>query len=137
MLEPKSVIICDKEFILSKFPAMEGRRIITQYGVTAAPKIGNYEDNEKLTIQLMSYVGIPREGLEPLRLATRQLINSHMKDWVMLMTVEKEMMVYNFENFPTGRILDFLKESAKNFLPKITSMLTDSSQQSSMKEKQL
>ena len=133
LLYPKEIEVCGKKFIISKVPAWQGRKIFTQFIPTAAPKIGNYSENEKLAAEMMGYVGVPRETGEPLILSTIELINSHVTDWVMQLSIEKEMIQYNCENFPIGRILNLLKESFQNILPSIMSMLKDSSPSSSGK----
>lgn len=73
MLEPieKEIPLPDggtKTFILSKFPAIAGREIVTQYPTTGAPKIGDYKTNEALMLKLMAYVAVPIEGAVRYRL---------------------------------------------------------------------
>lgn len=129
LLEPKEMAIPlmgqgEKTFILSKFPAIAGREIITQYPVTAMPKIGDYKTNEELMLKIMAFVGVPREGGEPLRLTTRELVDNHVPDWEALVRLEIAMMDYNCAFFSDGRASAFLASAVSTALPWITSTLT-------------
>ena len=110
--------------ILSKIPAIAGREIVTQYPVTGAPKIGNYEENQKLMIKLLSYVAI-RSGDVQIRLSSEDLINNHLPNAEVLLRVEKEMLAYNFDFFPLGEISSSLKTITQNAPEWITKTLTD------------
>ena len=113
MIEPKDVDIDlpgggAKTFVLSKFPAITGREIITQYPTSAAPNIGDYKLNEDLMVKLMCFVGVPVKGGDPIMLTTKELINNHIPDWETLIKVEWEMMKYNSSFFGNGKIFDIL-----------------------------
>ena len=98
-----------KKFILSKFPAVAGREIITQYPTSAAPKIGSYALNEELMFKLMSYVAVPLADGLPLRLNSRALVDNHVPDFETLMRIEWEMMKYNCSFFNNGKMSGFLE----------------------------
>lgn len=140
LIEPKEVPIPDqhgreKVFILSKFPAIQGREIIAKYPLSAMPKLGDYAANEETMLKLMTFVAIPREGGEPLPLSTRGLVNNHCADWEQLARVEMAMMEYNVSFFGNGKgstFLDAITAKAQAFLSKT---LTDLSGQLSPKAK--
>ena len=110
--------------ILSKIPAIPGRRIVTQYPITGAPKLGNYEENEKLMYDLLSYVAIKQETGVKIRLSTPELINNHLYNAEALLRVEKAMLEYNFSFFELGEISASLKNIVQIAPEKITSILT-------------
>lgn len=127
MIEPKEIELNGKKFILSKIPVIPGRQIFTQYLPTAAPKIGDYKANEELMLKLISYVAVKVTDTEQVRLSTVDVINSHVRDWEMLMRLEAAMIEYNCSFFRDGRASDFLAGIVQKALPWITKMLTDSS----------
>lgn len=114
----------EKTFLLSKFPAIAGREIITQYPTTAIPKIGDYRTNEDLMLKVMAFVGVPLEGGSVIRLDTRALVDNHVPDWEALMKIEWAMMDYNCAFFRDGRASAFLGSLTNKVLPLITEMLT-------------
>lgn len=137
MIQPKTVSIkcqdgSEKEFIISKLPALAGREIVTQYLPTAMPKVGEYKANEELLLKLMAYVAVPVENGE-LRLTTRALVDNHVPDFECLMRLEAAMFEYNVSFFQNGRALTFfgaIEGKAKEW---ITQTLTALSEQSSAK----
>ena len=140
LLEPKTVDIelpngGNKTFILSKFPAIAGREIITQYPLTAAPKIGDYKANEELMVKIMAYVAVVLENGNEQRLITRTLIDQHIPSWETLAKVEIGMIEYNCSFFGNGRAANFFQDIAQKALPLISKMLTGLSEQSLPKEK--
>ena len=47
MIQPREITIADQDgkerrYILSKFPAVEGREIVAKYPISALPKLGDY-----------------------------------------------------------------------------------------------
>lgn len=140
LIEPKEVPIPDQQgrekvFILSKFPAIQGREIIAKYPLSAMPKLGDYAANEETMLKLMAFVAIPREGGEPLPLSTRALVDNHCADWEQLARIEMAMMEYNVSFFGNGKgstFLDAITAKAQAFLSKT---LTDLSGQLSPKAK--
>lgn len=134
MIEPKQVTIVtqagdERVYTISKFPAMAGREIITQYPVTAAPKIGDYKANQEMMLKLMAYVTV-EAGDVPLSLGSQSAIDNHVPDWQTLMKLEKEVLEYNCSFFAQGKLLVFLEGLAAQALPSIIKTLTDSLQQS-------
>ena len=134
MIEPKQVTITtqagdERVYTISKFPAMAGREIITQYPVTAAPKIGDYKANQEMMLKLMAYVTV-EAGDVPMALGSQSAIDNHVPDWQTLMKLEKEVLEYNCSFFAQGKLLVFLEGLAAQALPSIIKTLTDSLQQS-------
>lgn len=84
----------EKVYILSHFPAIQGREIIAQYPISAAPKIGDYATNEAIMRKLMAFVAVPTDQ-GPLQLSTDALINNHVPDPMTLARIEAAMLEYN------------------------------------------
>ena len=120
-----------KKFILSKFPAVAGREIITQYPTSAAPKIGNYALNEELMFKLLTYVAVPMPDGSQLRLSTRALVDNHVPDFETLMRIEFEMMKYNCSFFNNGKMSGFLELLTDKVSALILKTLTTFSESSS------
>ena len=62
-IKPKEIVIKDldgdeRKFIISRFPAVEGREIIAGYPITAIPKFGDYASNETVMLKLMTYASV-------------------------------------------------------------------------------
>jgi len=141
MIQPKEITIEtqggeSRTFILSKFPAIQGREIIAKYPLSAMPKLGDYAVNEETMLKLMAFVAVPQDGNPPLLLTTRALVNNHCPDWETLARVEVAMMEYNVSFFGNGKGSTFLEAitlKAQQFLSKT---LTDLSGQFSQKAKQ-
>lgn len=136
LLEPKNMTIDNREFILSKFPAVAGREIIAKYPISGLPKVGDYKVNEETMLKLMSYVAV-KIGDMTLRLNTTALIDNHTGGWETLAKIEIAMMEYNCSFFQNGRVSTFLKESAQNVPVWISKILMALSGQLSRTEKQL
>lgn len=141
MIQPKEITIEtqggeSRTFILSKFPAIQGREIIAKYPLSAMPKLGDYAVNEETMLKLMAFVAVPQDGNPPLLLTTRALVNNHCPDWETLARVEVAMMEYNVSFFGNGKGSTFLEAitlKAQQFLSKT---LMDLSGQFSQKAKQ-
>ena len=141
LILPKEISIPDqsgveKVFIISKFPAIQGREIIAKYPLSAMPKLGDYAVNEETMLKLMAFVAVPREGAEPLALTTKALVNNHCGDWEQLARVEVAMMEYNVSFFGNGKGLTFLEAITQKAQAYLSRTLTDLSAQLSQKEKQ-
>lgn len=95
LLEPIEKEIGGKTFILSKFPAIAGREISLKYAMAGFPNISDYKANEETMLKLMSYVGVPMDGMPPLMLSTRALVDNHIPNWEMLVAIERAMMDLN------------------------------------------
>lgn len=115
MLEQKEITINDRVYILSKFPAVAGREIVTQYPISAVPKLGDYQTNKEIMLKIMCYVGVKvNNSNTTLWLKTEDLVNNHIPDWELLMKIEWTMMEYNCSFFQNGKISNFLDSMTEN-----------------------
>lgn len=137
LLEPKEVEIdlpdgTKKTYILSKFPAIQGREIVCKYPLSGMPKLGDYQVNEETMLKLMGFVAVPH-GDGVLRLSTKELVNNHVKSWETLAKLEIGMMEYNCSFFGNGQGSTFLSGLAQKAQALIIKTLMDLSAQSSQK----
>ncbi len=129
LIEPKEITIKtmagdDRTYILSKFPAITGREIVTQYPISAVPKLGDYKTNEALMLKIMGFVAAPVDNSQ-LRLSTAALVNNHVPDCETLMKIEIYMLEYNTSFFSSGRISTLLSGVEGKATAWITKTLTD------------
>ena len=142
MLQTKDITLkgqdgVERTYVLSKFPAVAGREIITQYPLTAMPKIGDYATNQALMLKVMAFVGVRLEGRdEPQPLASRALVDNHVPDWELLARLEWAMMEYNVSFFSKGLSSISWADIVAKVQPLISQMLTGLSAQSSEAGKQ-
>lgn len=139
LLSPKEIEIDGIKLIISKFPAIAGREIVSQYMVSATPKLGEYKRNEELALKLMSYVGVVKEGIAPIMLTTQALIDNHISTeyaWETLLKIEMEMMKYNCHFFQKELIRTIYAGFVQKLPAWILKILTDLSGQLSRMEKQ-
>lgn len=122
----------ERVYILSKFDAISGREIVTQYPISAVPKIGEYKTNEEMMFKIMKFVCVDVNG-QQLSLSTPSLIKNHVPDWETLAKIELAMMEYNCSFFRNGKISNFLENLTEKLPQLATSILTDSLQQLSQK----
>lgn len=115
-----------RDYVLSRFPAVQGRQIITQYPITGAPKIGEYGANEGLMLKMMGYVAAVRDDGEKIVLSTEALVNNHVTDAEGLMRIEMAMMEKNCSFFRNGKGSTFFEGIVKKVIQSITSTLTGS-----------
>lgn len=139
MIEPKQIKVttqsgAEKEYIISKFPAIQGREIIAKYPLSAMPKLGDYEVNEETMLKLMCFVAVPTDS-GPLQLTTRALVDNHFPDWETLAKVEVAMMEYNCSFFAKGMISGFLDRITAKIPAVAQSILTHLSAASSKPNK--
>lgn len=140
LIKPEDLVLkCEdgkeRKYILSSFPAVQGREIVAKYIGLNLPKIGDYAEGEKIMITLMSYVAVElKEGLQ-IRLATKDLINNHCPGFEELMKIEMAMMEKNCSFFRDGRSLDLFENLTRLIVRKVSETLILSSQQSSPTEK--
>jgi hypothetical protein len=138
MIQPKEITVktqdgVEKNYIISKFPAIQGREIIAKNPLSAMPKLGDYEVNEETMLKLMCFVAVPN-GTDTLALSTRALVDNHFPDWETLARVEVAMMEYNV-SFLKGDILKSIMDKVTGKIPSIMSkILTSLSPQSSGKK---
>ena len=129
LLEPKEVEIelpdgSMKTYIFSKFPAIAGREIVTQYPLSAMPKMGDYEVNEKIMLKLMCYVAVRLDSGIEQQLTSKALVDNHIRSWETLGKIEVGMIEYNCSFFGNGRASSFLTNIVQTALPMISKMLT-------------
>ena len=128
-LEPKPFPLTRKDgvtvaFILSKFPAIAGREIVSKYPVSNIPKLGDYAVSEEVMLKLMSYVSVDTGTGAPLPLSTRALVDNHAGDWETLARLEKAMLEYNCSFFGNGVGLPSLADILHKAAPWISQTLT-------------
>lgn len=121
----------EKTYILHKFSCIEGREILTQYPVTGMPKLGSYEENQKLMFRVLAKVSIRLSDDSELYLSNRSLIENHIPDAETLLKIEFEMFKYNFNFFCSGDVFEVLKILTAQLLNN-TQTSTDLSEQSSL-----
>lgn len=137
-LEPKEVQILisegvEKTFILSKFPAVAGREIVTQYPFSGLPKVGDYATNEEIMLKIMTYVSAVTDG-GTVPLVTREAINNHVPDFEVLIRIEWAMMEYNCSFFRNGKASTFLDDILAKLQASISLMLIPLLDQSSERD---
>jgi hypothetical protein len=140
LLDPSEFVIADtggkeRKFILSKFPAVQGREIVAKYPTSMLPKLGDYAVSEETMLKLMNFVAVDING-KPLRLSTRVLVDNHCGDWETLAKIEMAMMEKNCSFFSKGTVSAFLGEAVQKILAKISEISTASSARSSPETKQ-
>lgn len=124
-----------KRFVISKFDAISGRKILTQYPTSGIPKLGDYDTNEGLMLQIMSFVSVPMPEGALLRLTTRELVNNHVPEWETLARLEWAMIEYNCSFFASGKVSSFLDDLMAKLPASILSMSTDLLEQLSQRNK--
>lgn len=141
LLKPKEVTLADRDggqhrYVISRLPAIAGRELVTQYPITAMPKVGDYTANEALMLKLMQYVAVVKDDGSTLQLSTRALVDNHVPDWEVLARLEVAMMEYNVSFFGDGRALTFLEAIARQAQAWITQTLIPSLRPSSQRDTQ-
>lgn len=141
MIKPKQITLTDMDgqertFNISRVPAMQGRRIFTQYVTTATPKIGDYNKNEELMLLMMSHVEAKMGNGEYIPLRTAELVSQHTGDWETLCKLEMEMVKYNTDFFHPEKISRALTAFKARLPEQIMSMLSQCLASLSQKGKQ-
>jgi hypothetical protein len=132
LIQPEEIVIDTVDgpitYVISKLPATIAREVITQYPLTALPKVGDYQRNEELMLKLMRHVGIAGKGKDgaPLVFITRGLIDNHVPDFDTLARLEMAMLERNCGFFRNGGASNFLKGMADKVQGLLMSTLTDS-----------
>lgn len=134
MLYPKEITVTtldgdERQYLISRFPAVAGREIVASYPLTALPKIAEYKSNEEVMFKLMAFVGVVTgkndvgaDIIVPLK--TKALIENHVPDWQTLAKLELEMMKYNTSFFRGGEISTFFEGFAAKAIRSVSPMLT-------------
>lgn len=120
----EEITLKGKTYTLSRFDAITGREILTQYPMTALPKVAEYKTNEALMLKVLQHVYIVAEGRDPLALSTVALVNNHVPDAEVLMKLEWAMLTHNFEFLKNGAASGFLEALARRAQESIGSILT-------------
>ena len=104
----------ESSYIIYKFPPIAGRRIAIGYPLTAFPrKHEDYSPNERVMMELMSYVGVMING-QIVRLTTEALISNHVKDWFSLVSIEWQSLKYNCSFLKDGAVIESMNDMMKN-----------------------
>lgn len=109
LIKPEEFKINEKTFILSRFPASKGRELMAKYVMSAVPKLGDYDANHKIMLEILSYVVAVTKKGEYYKLVNSTAIDKHVEDWQELMQLEIAVLEYNQNFFPRGQILNLLK----------------------------
>jgi len=136
MIEPKTIELKDQSgkvrtFILSKFPAVAGREIVTKYPLSNMPKLGEYQQSEEVMLKLMAFVQVVPETGNPITLMTRALVDNHVGDWETLARLEYAMLEYNCSFFGNGLNSASFESISRKAVQWITQTLMASSAASS------
>lgn len=141
LLRPKATPIKtqdegEKVFVLSKFPAVAGREIVTKYPLSNMPKLGDYAVSEDTMLKLMAFVGVDTGGGSIVTLSTRAMVDNHVPDFECLIRLEWAMLEYNVSFFAQGLNSDFFASIRAKAPVWISRMWTDLLAQSSQAAKQ-
>jgi hypothetical protein len=114
VIEPKEITLktqsgVEKTYILSKFPAIAGREIVTKYPVSNVPKLGDYQQSEEVMLKLLAFTAVVLPDGKPLALTTRALVDNHVPDWETLARLEWSQLEYNVSFFGNGLSSDFFE----------------------------
>lgn len=139
MLEPQDVTLkgrdgVERTYIISKFPALAGREIVTKYPISNIPKLGEYKQSEEVLLKLMAHVAV-RTDTGELRLTTRALVDNHVPDWETLAKIEWATLEYNCSFFGEGLNSAFLESISQKAVKWITQTLTPLLERSLQTEK--
>lgn len=140
LIKPKEIEVTDVDgekhsFIIGRLPAIEGRKILSLYPLSNAPKIGDYEKSEEGMLLLMKYIErVTQDG--NIRLQTKALIDNHIPDAECLIRLEMEALKYNVSFFKNAGGLGFvglIQKVISGSLPQIVQTLITSLAPSSQK----
>lgn len=115
-----------KTFRIAKLPATVGRKIATQYIVSGMPKLGDYDANEKLMFEMLSFVDVQTDNGLWVRLTSRALVDNHVPSWEMLIKLEGAMISYNCSFFANGKGSTFFATIVQKATAFLTGTLMDS-----------
>jgi hypothetical protein len=107
MIEPKEITLKtqageEKTYVISKFPAIQGREIVTKYPVSNVPKLGDYKQSEEVMLKLLAFTAVVTSEGAHLPLTTRALVDNHVPDWETLARLEWSQLEYNISFFGNG-----------------------------------
>lgn len=136
LLEPKEITLKDQSgnertYMISKFPAIAGREIVTKYPVSNIPKLGEYQVSEEIMVKAMSFIAAVGADGHETRLTTRALIDNHVPDWETLARLEWAILEYNVSFFGNGLNSAFFESISQKAVEWISSTLMPLLEQSS------
>lgn len=129
MIEPKEITLTtqggvERTYILSKFPAVAGREIVTKYPVSNIPKLGEYQQSEEVMLKLMAFIASVASDGTQVALTTRALVDNHVPDWETLAKLEWSQLEYNTSFFGKGLNSDFFENFSQKAVTWISKTLT-------------
>lgn len=139
LIKPKDITITDLDgeervYTISRMDFISAREVITQWPVSALPKIGHYPTNNDLMLKLMGFVAVNINGTMT-RLSTPTLVVNHVPDFETGAKIEAAMFDYNSSFFQKGTLSSFFADAVQKLMAKISETLTQSPESSSQPTK--
>jgi len=105
-IKPKEITIKDMDgndhtFVISKFPAIDGREIAAKHPFMTG-KADDYQLTEDVMLKMMGFVAVIDPSGNKLKLSNKTLVNNHVGDWEVLVKLERDILEYNCSFFTTG-----------------------------------
>lgn len=113
-IKEKEIELDGKRFILSRFPATEGKRIIAGYTTSMIPKLSDWESHQKISYENLSYVQFVTASGQKVQLLTKEIINNHIDSWETLVLLEWKMIEYNSSFLQDGQVSKYLVDLARS-----------------------
>lgn len=116
------IIVGSKTYTINKFRATVGRKIVSQYPLTALPKMASYEQNEEVMLMLMAHVEVHLANGSKLPLSTRELVDNHVDSWDSLVSLEYQTLKFNcpfMQEEGMNSLANMLKDTAAKYLTDI------------------
>lgn len=130
LIEPKEIEIEDqngktRRYVLSKMPYLAGaREVCSQFITTAAPKLGNYKENQKLAELMFRFIEVITDDGKYILLNTPALVNNHVPDFQTGIKLEAAMIEHNTGFSVAGKIREFRQGWERNTAESIIKILT-------------
>lgn len=110
-------------FIISKFPALAGRKIMFTYPLANTIKLVEYVQSEDIAAELLQYTEhVTDHG--NIRIENKVLIDQHLDNWYDMVSVEIATLYYNFDFLGDGNLLSFWKTLTGGLEDKTIKILT-------------
>ncbi len=123
-------------FILSKFPSMQGLEIMAEIPMTGIMQLNPKAITKDAALKMLPFVAVELPNGIIQRLESAALIDNHTGDWEAVVKIMVAMAGKNCSFFRDGRISDFLNDFALKSLPKILKTWTELLGQSSRTDMQ-
>lgn len=128
MIEPKEITLKtqggeERVYVISKFPAVAGREIVTKYPVSNIPKLGEYQQSEEIMLKALAFTARLTTDGNRIPLTTRALVDNHVPDWEVLAKLEWALLEYNCSFFGNGLNSGFLESISRKGVALITQTL--------------